>query len=177
MSKRCETFQQVETTAVAFWTKKISKQIQKLQAKMMDGVLRMSIEESSKAAGDFTKVYYESLDKKRHQMSRLYMDNAIAVWNGNDVIGKDNIQQFFINLPDIEHTVTTYDVQPIIDEAIANQQTLLLIVAGTIRFKKHERELSKPFQQTFMITAEGGKWKIVRDCFRIQDALSTLHKK
>lgn len=139
----------------------------------MDGQLRMNIEESSKTAGDFTKVYYDSLDKKRHQMSRLYMDNAIAVWNGNEVIGKDNIQQFFVGLPDIEHAVHSYDAQPIIDDTIPNQQTLLLIVAGTIRIKN---KVSKPFQQTFMITAEGGKWKIVRDCFRIQDALSTLNK-
>lgn len=139
----------------------------------MDGQLRTNIEESSKTAGDFTKVYYDSLDKKRHQMSRLYMDNAIAVWDGNEVIGKDNIQQFFVNLPDIEHTVHSYDAQPIIDDTIPNQQTLLLIVAGTIRIKN---KVSKPFQQTFMITAEGGKWKIVRDCFRIQDALSTLNK-
>lgn len=140
----------------------------------MDGQLRTNIEESSKTAGDFTKVYYDSLDKKRHQMSRLYMDNAIAVWNGNEVIGKDNIQQFFVGLPDLEHTVATYDAQPIIDETVSNQQTLLLIVAGTIRIKS---KITKPFQQTFMITAQGDKWKIVRDCFRIQDALSTLHKK
>lgn len=136
--------------------------------------LRLNIEESTKTAGDFTKVYYDSLDKKRHQMSRLYMDNAIAVWNGNDVCGKDNIQQFFVSLPDLEHTVLTYDVQPIIDETVSNQQTLLLIVAGTIRIKQ---KVSKPFQQTFMITAQGDKWKIVRDNFRIQDALSTLQRK
>lgn len=139
----------------------------------MDGQLRSNIEESSKTAGDFTKVYYDSLDKKRHQMARLYMDNAIAVWNGNEVIGKDNIQQFFVSLPDIEHTVQSYDAQPVIDETIANQQTLLLIVAGTIRIRN---KVSKPFQQTFMITAQGDKWKIVRDCFRIQDALSTLQR-
>lgn len=140
----------------------------------MDGKLRTNIEESSKAAGDFTKVYYDSLDNKRHQMSRLYLDNAIAVWNGNEVTGKDNIQNFFVGLPDIEHSVQAYDAQPVIDETIANQQTLLLIVSGTIRIKK---AATKPFQQTFMITAEGDKWKIVRDCFRIQDALSTLNKK
>lgn len=140
----------------------------------MDTKFYTNIEESSKTAGDFTKVYYESLDKKRHQMSRLYLDNAIAVWNGNEVTGKDNIQKFFTSLPDIEHTILTYDAQPIVDETISNQQTLLLIVAGTIRIKN---VTSKPFQQTFMVTAQGDKWKIVRDCFRIQDALSTLHKK
>lgn len=140
----------------------------------MDGKLRTNIEESSKTAGDFTKVYYDSLDNKRHQMSRLYLENGIAVWNGNEIMGSDNIQNFFIGLPDIEHNVQSFDAQPVIDETISNQQTLLLIVAGTVRIKK---TTSKPFQQTFMITAQGDKWKIVRDCFRIQDALCTLHKK
>lgn len=140
----------------------------------MDDKLRTNIEESIKTAGDFTKVYYDSLDNKRHQIARLYLDNAIAVWNGNEVIGKEEIQKFFITLPDIEHTVISYDVQPVIDETISNQQTLLLITAGTVRIKKTS---TKPFQQTFMITAQGDKWKIVRDSFRIQDALSTMHKK
>lgn len=140
----------------------------------MDAKFQKTVEESTIAADDFTKVYYESFHRKRHQMVRLYLDNAIAVWNGNEINGKDNIQKFFTSLPDIEHNVITYDVQPIIDETTSNQQTLLLIVAGTVRIKK---VMGKPFQQTFMITAQDDKWKIVRDCFRIQDALSTLHKK
>lgn len=139
----------------------------------MNAALRTNIEESSRTAEDFTKLYYESLDKKRHQMSRLYLDNGVAVWNGNDITGKDNIQKFFETLPATEHTVVTVDAQPVIDEAVSSQRTLLLIVSGTIRINNS----SKPFQQTFMVTAQGDKWKIVSDCFRIQDALATVNKK
>lgn len=137
-----------------------------------DAAFRTNIDELSKTAADFTKVYYESLDRKRHLMARLYLDNAIVVWNGNEVSGKENIQKFFTSLPDTQHTIFTYDAQPVIDDTVANQQTLLLIVSGSIRIKKL---VGKPFQQTFMVTAVGDKWKIVRDCFRIQDALSTLN--
>lgn len=139
----------------------------------MNAALRSNIEESSRTAEDFTKLYYESLDKKRHQMSRLYLDNGVAVWNGNDITGKENIQKFFESLPATEHTVVTVDAQPVIDEAVSSQRTLLLVVSGSIRLNNS----SKPFQQTFMVTAQGDKWKIVSDCFRIQDALSTVNKK
>lgn len=107
-------------------------------------------------------------------MSRLYLDNAIAIWNGNGTTGKDNIQSFFQDLPTTEHTVTTLDAQPVIDEATSNQKTLLIMVSGMFRVLNNS---AKQFQQTFMITAQGDKWKIVSDCFRIQDALSTADKK
>lgn len=107
-------------------------------------------------------------------MSRLYLDNGIVVWNGNGTTGKENIQKYFQDLPTTEHSVTTLDAQPIIDEATLNQKTILVMVSGYFKLGNNS---SKPFQQTFMITAQGDKWKIVSDCFRIQDALSTVDKK
>lgn len=106
-------------------------------------------------------------------MSRLYLDNAIAIWNGNGTTGKENIQKFFQDLPTTEHAVTTLDAQPVIDDATSNQKTLLIMVSGIFRVLNNP---PKQFQQTFMITAQGDKWKIVSDCFRIQDALSTVKK-
>lgn len=107
-------------------------------------------------------------------MSRLYMDNAIAVWNGNGTTGKDDIQKFYQELPTTDHTITTLDAQPVIDESTSNQKTLLIMVSGLFRIQGSSQ---KQFQQTFMITAQGDKWKIASDCFRIQDALSTADKK
>lgn len=107
-------------------------------------------------------------------MSRLYLDNAIVVWNGNGTTGKENIQKYFQELPMTEHSVTTLDAQPVIDDATLNQKTLLVMVSGMFRLQGNSQ---KQFQQTFMITAQGDKWKIVSDCFRIQDALSTIDKK
>lgn len=106
-------------------------------------------------------------------MARLYLDTAVAVWNGNGTTGKDDIQKFFQELPSTEHTITTLDAQPVIDAAIT-QKTLLIMVSGSSRIQGNQ---PKQFQQTFMITAQGDKWKIVSDCFRIQDALSTAEKK
>lgn len=109
------------------------------------------------------------------QISRLYLDNAICVWNGNGTTGKENIQKFIQELPSTEHSITTLDAQPVIDE-IANQNTMLIMVSGMSRIQSNQNQ-QKQFQQTFMITAQGDKWKIVSDCFRIQDALSTIDRK
>lgn len=163
--------------------------------------LRSKVDECCRTAEEFTKLYYDTVDKKRHVsdtnnplnhpertnksttfsphltfqlISRLYLDNACVVWNGNGTNGKDNIQKYFQDLPSTEHTVSTLDAQPIIDEATLNQKTILVMVSGYFKFGSNN---SKPFQQTFMITAQGDKWKIVSDCFRTQDALSTNNKK
>jgi NTF2-related export protein 1/2 len=101
-------------------------------------------------------------------MSRLYLDNGLLVWNGNGVTGKDQIQKYFQELPTSEHTMTTLDAQPIVDDAVSTNLTFLIQVSGTVKFTDHP---SKPFQQTFMITAQGDKWKIASDCFRLQDAI------
>ena len=101
-------------------------------------------------------------------MSRLYMDNGLLVWNGNGKKGKEVIEKFFQELPSSEHTLTTLDAQPIIDEAVANQKTILIQVSGIVKYQDNP---SRAFQQTFMITAQLDKWKIVNDCFRLQDAL------
>lgn len=46
-------------------------------------------------------------------MSRYYHDSAIFIWNGNGVEGKDQIQNFWTELPTSDHTVITLDAQPI----------------------------------------------------------------
>lgn len=106
------------------------------------------------------------------------MDNAIAIWNGNASTGKENIQKYFQDLPTTEHTITTLDAQPVIDEAVSNQKTLLIMVSGMFRIQNNpSKQQSQQFQQTFVITAHEDKWRIVSDCFRIQDALSVDKKK
>lgn len=106
-------------------------------------------------------------------MSRLYLDNATVVWNGNGTVGKDDIQKYFQELPTTEHSISTLDAQPIIDDATLNQRTILVMASGYFKLGSNG---AKPFQQTFMITAQGDKWKIVSDCFRTQDGLSTANK-
>jgi len=50
--------------------------------------------------------------------------------------------------------------------AVGNQLTFLILVCGFVKFQE---KISRPFQQNFMITAQGDKWKIASDCFRLQE--------
>ncbi|XP_037051620.1 NTF2-related export protein [Bradysia coprophila] len=140
----------------------------------MDPDVKSKIDQSYQTADEFTKVYYDSVDKKRHQMSRLYLDNGLLVWNGNESSGKENIQKYFLDLPTSIHNVITLDTQPIIDESTTYAPTFIIQVSGSVKFQDNA---PKPFQQSFMITAQGDKWKIATDCFRLQDALNLVEKK
>jgi NTF2-related export protein 1/2 len=52
------------------------------------------------------------------------------------------------------------------DIAVASQLTFLIIACGFVKF---EDKVSHHFQQNFTVTAQGDKWKIVSDCFRLQE--------
>uniref|UniRef100_A0A1A9WIQ8 NTF2-related export protein n=1 Tax=Glossina brevipalpis TaxID=37001 RepID=A0A1A9WIQ8_9MUSC len=140
----------------------------------MDSSLKAKVESCCRTAEDFTKLYYQSFDKRRHQMNRLYLDNGLFVWNGNGACGKDNIQKYFIELPASEHVISTLDAQPIVDEAVVGQITYLIQTGGVV---KYTDQPTRPFQQTFIITAQDDKWKIASDCYRLQDALVTQDNK
>ncbi|KAJ9578367.1 hypothetical protein L9F63_005399 [Diploptera punctata] len=137
----------------------------------MEQDLKSKIDQSCHTAEEFTKLYYESMDKRRHLMSRYYLDSSasVLVWNGNGVVGKDEIQKFLMNLPASEHTLTSLDAQPVLDSAVGNQLTFVILGCG---FVKYQDKVPRPFQQNFMITAQGDKWKIVSDCFRLQEPVT-----
>ncbi|KAF7405121.1 NTF2-related export protein isoform X1 [Vespula maculifrons] len=142
---------------------KIGGQQHKKKQVKMEQDLKSKIDQACRTAEEFTKLYYESLDKRRYLISRLYLDTATLIWNGNGVETKDNIQKFWTDLPPSEHSIITLDAQPITGPGITNQLTFLVKVGGQVKF---EEKSSKPFNQTFLITAVGDKWKIVSDCFR-----------
>ncbi|CAD1478464.1 unnamed protein product, partial [Heterotrigona itama] len=101
-------------------------------------------------------------------ISRLYLDTATLIWNGNGIEGKDNIQKFWTDLPPSDHSIFTLDAQPITGPEMADQLTFLVKVGGQV---KYDDKISKSFSQCFLITAMGDKWKIVSDCFRVQEIL------
>ena len=135
---------------------------------MVKEQIKDKIRDACHVAEEFTKLYYEYIDCRRHQLSRHYMDTALLVWNGTGSVGKDQIQKFLEALPTSQHTVTSLDSQPVLEEAVSGQFTLLIQAAGSVHFGSGE---TKPFQQTFLITAQGDKWKIVSDCFRLQEPI------
>ncbi|KAK0180719.1 hypothetical protein PV327_003075 [Microctonus hyperodae] len=133
----------------------------------MEQNLQLQIDQACNTAEAFTKLYYQSLDKKRYAISRLYLDTATLIWNGNDYHGKEQIQKFWVDLPISHHFISTLDAQPVTGAAVADQLTFLVKVSGQV---KYQDKVTKPFNQTFLIAAMGEKWKIVSDCFRMQEA-------
>ncbi|KAK2551106.1 NTF2-related export protein 2 [Acropora cervicornis] len=133
-------------------------------ATKVDG-LRNAAEQATQAGEEFSNVYYETFDKRRHLMSKLYSSDTTIVWNGNVVKGgSEVVTEFFNGLPATEHTLHSLDCQPVSDHAIPGQTTVLVIVEGLVKFDGHKAEL---FSQNFLLTAEGGKvWKVASDCFR-----------
>ena len=116
--------------------------------------MRTKIDLACHTAEEFTKLYYESVDKRRHLTSRYYLDAGVLVWNGNGTVGIDLIQKFYDGLPPTEQTLTSLESQPVLDVAGSNQLTFLTLICVFVKFQE---EISRPFQQNFMITAQGDK--------------------
>ncbi|KAH8396201.1 hypothetical protein KR222_005031, partial [Zaprionus bogoriensis] len=128
--------------------------------------LKTKVEACCRTAEDFTRLYYASLDNRRHQMGRLYIDTANFSWNGNGAQGREIIERYFLELPSSRHQLTTLDSQPILDAAVGNQTTYIILASGTV---KYAEQSLRNFQQSFVITAENDKWKIASDCYRLQE--------
>ncbi len=64
------------------------------------------------------------------------------------------------------HTVTSVDAQPVPSAAVDGQTTIAVQTAGIVRYGRKE---PRPFQQTFLITAQDTNWKVATDTFRFQD--------
>eukprot|EP00099_Drosophila_melanogaster_P020372 NP_611833.1 NTF2-related export protein 1, isoform A [Drosophila melanogaster] len=132
----------------------------------MDSDLKAKVESCARTADTFTRLYYASVDNRRQQIGRLYLDNATLSWNGNGAIGRQMIESYFQELPSSNHQLNTLDAQPIVDQAVSNQLAYLIMASGSVKFA--DQQLRK-FQQTFIVTAENDKWKVVSDCYRMQE--------
>ncbi|XP_014292312.1 NTF2-related export protein isoform X2 [Halyomorpha halys] len=135
---------------------------------IMDQELKTEVDQACRTAEDFTKHYYESMDKRRHLILRMYMDTSVLVWNGTGTTGKEAIGKFLIDLPVSEHSLWSLDAQRVLDQ-VSNKLAFLIKVTGSVKFSARG---TKPFTQTFMITTQDDKWKIVSDCYRFQELLS-----
>lgn len=134
----------------------------------MDSFKSQEINQACKAAEKFSKLFYDTLQQRRHMISTFYMEDATLVWNGNAVRGKNAVTQFYEQLPSSKIELKTLDSQPVLGIAVNNQTTILVHIGGTIIFQDKP---SSTFFQVFMLTAEGTSWKILNDVFRLQDNL------
>uniref|UniRef100_A0A914V2N7 NTF2-related export protein n=1 Tax=Plectus sambesii TaxID=2011161 RepID=A0A914V2N7_9BILA len=117
------------------------------------------------AALKFSKLYYDAFDRRRNVVNKMYTDSASLVWNGEAVVGRDNIATFLDNLPDSEHSLKSLDSQTVNDQIMNGQKTMLLLSAGTVMYSGRQRS----FSQTIILVNEGEVWKIASDRFRFID--------
>ncbi|XP_072170931.1 NTF2-related export protein 2-like [Diadema setosum] len=123
--------------------------------------------QACEAGEQFYKVFYETFDRRRSLLGKLYLDSATMVWNGNGVSGSAGIMEFFEKLPVTEHTVDTLDCQPIPEEITENQTSVLVVTSGKVSFQGSR---NFPFNQSFILTkTQTGVWKIASNCFRYEE--------
>ncbi|XP_038040593.1 NTF2-related export protein 2 isoform X1 [Anas platyrhynchos] len=71
------------------------------------------VDQACRAAEEFVNIYYETMDKRRRVLTRLYLDKATLVWNGNAVSGQEALNEFFEMLPSSEFQINVLDCQPV----------------------------------------------------------------
>lgn len=69
-------------------------------------------------------------------------------------------------MPVTSHQVYSYDAQPVLNEFVGGQKTVMVHVGGSVKFASDK---PKPFQQNFLLTASGDFWKVATDVFRHQE--------
>ncbi|XP_076417858.1 NTF2-related export protein 2 isoform X2 [Peromyscus maniculatus bairdii] len=135
---------------------------------------RTYVDQACRAAEEFVNIYYETMDRRRHAIVRLYLDNATLIWNGNVVTGLEALTNFFEMLPSSEFQISMLDCQPVHEQATKSQTTVLVVTSGAVKFDGNKQHF---FNQNFLLTAHSTPnstvWKIASDCFRFQDWAST----
>ena len=66
------------------------------------------------------------MDQKRHQITKLYSDEAILVYEGNKIKNSKEIGDFYGKMPSSSHRVTTLDVQPISQKMLNGINSVLV---------------------------------------------------
>lgn len=132
------------------------------------------VDQACRAAEEFVNIYYDTMDKRRRALPRLYLEKATLIWNGNVVSGQAALANFFDGLPSSEFQVNMLDCQPVHEQATQAQTTVLVVTSGTVKFDGNKQHF---FNQNFLLTAQSTPnstvWKIASDCFRFQDWASS----
>ncbi|XP_042543317.1 NTF2-related export protein 2-like [Dipodomys spectabilis] len=132
------------------------------------------VDQACRAAEEFVSIYYDTMDRRRRALPRLYLDEATLIWNGNVVTGLEDLANFFEMLPTSEFQVNMLDCQPVHGQATQAQSTVLVVTSGTVKFDGNRQHY---FNQNFLLTTQptprSTVWKIASDCFRFQDWASS----
>jgi NTF2-related export protein 1/2 len=115
------------------------------------------IDISCKAAVKFVSTFYDTIDRKRHLIQKLYFESSILLYNGNPFSTSQQIFQFLLSLPASKHEILTIDAQPL-------NSDLLVQVAGRVTYGEQK---DSQFSQIFCLTQQGSAYVIGSDTFRL----------
>ncbi|KAI0783128.1 NTF2-like protein [Abortiporus biennis] len=124
------------------------------------------IEIATRAADNFTKVYYTTYDSPTRvdDLPHFYRPVSSVTWNGNPVQGADGVRDLIKGMPKTVHEVQDFDCHPIPG---SQPPSLLVIVSGNVTHGKGPtgNPASTPaksiegqprvFSQTFMLVPDG----------------------
>lgn len=113
-------------------------------------------------AETFTKNYYKLLDNCRSEISRLYHNQAVLVYDGNSISMQSEIQSFLDNIPKSQHTINTLNAQPV------GTQEMIIQISGVVELTETNPKVENLFSQTLFLryVKQVAKWKIVSDTIR-----------
>jgi len=80
-----------------------------------------------------------------------------------------DISTFYQSLPTSEHSLLSYDCQPVMDGSQTGQSNVMVVCQGVVRYSGHGGEQTANFSQNFLLTKQGEVWKIGSDCCRFLD--------
>jgi len=92
---------------------------------------RDDIEIATRAADQFTRLYYSTYDSPTRVMDlpKFYRSSSAISWNGNPFAGAEGIRDLLNDTPITKHDVQCFDCQPILGSQPPN---LLVTVSGTV---------------------------------------------
>jgi len=120
-------------------------------------------------AKQFTEYYYHVFDFNPAVLAgqtrdvcfaRLYRDNSMLTYEGDQLLGIASIVNKLISLPfqKVQHVVSTLDAQP-------TPSGLIVMVTGQLVVDDSTTPLQ--YSQVFHLLADGGSYYVYNDVFRL----------
>eukprot|EP00744_Colponema_vietnamica_P014536 GILI01020346.1.p1 GENE.GILI01020346.1~~GILI01020346.1.p1 ORF type:complete len:155 (-),score=33.53 GILI01020346.1:230-640(-) len=114
---------------------------------------------------EFKKRYYEALDTmdKRPQLLEMYPAEleGLMEWNGHVLSSKNDVLQYFQNLPPTKHVIECLDAQPLPGNNDAD--AFIVTASGKVVY---DEEHTRMFYQRFVLRKVDTKYYIVNDYLR-----------
>jgi len=97
----------------------------------MSSLTRDDIEIATRAADQFTRLYYSTYDSPTRtiDLPKFYRPSSAISWNGNPFAGVDGVRQLLNGTPTTKHEVQCFDCHTIPGSQPPN---LLVTVSGTV---------------------------------------------